>query len=156
MSYKKQSEINLFFRVAKELVERKTEKETKEDLRVKYALNKVSKSLKSSVESFNEEKADLALDFCSVDSDKNVIIDEKGNYKFTPEKQKSYGKKVKELLGKEVEVKPHFVRIPEGFSPSAVDLFTGFIFSEEEVERYEDQFFGEDFESAKMEVVESE
>ena len=98
MYLKKQSEVNLFFRVAKELVELKSEKETKEDLRVKYALNKVSKSLKSSVDSFNEEKADLALDFCSVDSDKNVIIDEKGNYKFTPEKHKSFGKKVKELL----------------------------------------------------------
>lgn len=155
MSYKKQSEINLFFRVAKELIDRKSEKETKEYLRLKYALNKVSKSLKSSVESFNEEKSDLALDFCSVDSDKNVIIDDKGGYKFTPEKQKSFGKKVKELLEKEVEVKPHFVKIPEGFSPSAVELFTGFIFSEEEVERYEDELFGADFESVKMEVVEN-
>lgn len=145
MYLKKQSEVNLFFRVAKELVELKSEKETKEDLRVKYALNKVSKSLKSSVDSFNEEKADLALDFCSVDSDKNVIIDEKGNYKFTPEKHKSFGKKVKELLEKEVEVNPHFVTIPQGFSPSAVELFTGFIFSAEEVERYETELFGENF-----------
>lgn len=152
MYYKKQSEVNLFFQVAKQLIEKRSEKETKEYLRVKYALNKVSKSLKSIIDSYNEEKSDLALDFCSVDSDKNVIIDEKGNYKFTAEKQKIYGKKVKELLAKEVEIKPHFVAIPEGFSPGAIEVFEGFIFNQEEIDRFEKQVFGDDFESVKMEV----
>ncbi len=77
-------------------------------------LLKIHEQLKKHYDAYQEKIAELRLDNASVDKDGNLILDEKGEYKFNKEGLKKLNESVKELLDAEFEYKPIEVMNPEG------------------------------------------
>lgn len=124
---KTNKEVIVFTNTANAII-KSDELKTKPFEKLKYALKKVTKSLKPIIEDYQDDLEDLRIDYCSVDADGNIINDEKGNYKFSKENTKKLKKAGKELFEKEVEIKPHFVEIPKDVPEELVEVFSGFVF----------------------------
>ena len=77
-------------------------------------LLKIHEQLKKHYDAYQEKIAELRLDNASVDKDGNLILDEKGEYKFNKDGLKKLNEAAKELLEAEFEYKPIDVMNPEG------------------------------------------
>jgi predicted nuclease with TOPRIM domain len=77
-------------------------------------LLKIHEQLKKHYDAYQEKIAELRLDNASVDKDGNLILDEKGEYKYNKEGLKKLNEAAKELLDVEFEYKPIEVMNPEG------------------------------------------
>ena len=77
-------------------------------------LLKIHEQLKKHYDAYQDKIAELRLDNASVDKDGNLILDEKGEYKFNKEGLKKLNESVKELIESEFEYKPIEVMNPEG------------------------------------------
>lgn len=61
-------------------------------------LQKIGERIKSELSYYNEKLEDLRLDNAHTDENGCLILDEKGNYKYSKEGLKNLNKKIKELL----------------------------------------------------------
>jgi predicted nuclease with TOPRIM domain len=77
-------------------------------------LLKIHEQLKKHYDAYQEKIAELRLDNASVDKDGNLILDEKGEYKYNKDGLKKLNEAAKELLEAEFEYKPIEVMNPEG------------------------------------------
>ena len=77
-------------------------------------LLKIHEQLKKHYDAYQEKIAESRLDNASVDKDGNLILDEKGEYKYNKEGLKKLNEAAKELLDAEFEYKPIEVMNPEG------------------------------------------
>jgi hypothetical protein len=77
-------------------------------------LRKIYDKIKPFIDSYQEQLEELRLDNASVDDKGNLILDEKGAYKFSKDAIKKLNQQIKELSEKEIEFKPIEVLNPEG------------------------------------------
>lgn len=77
-------------------------------------LIKIYEKLKPFYEQYIDERNDYRLDAAAVDDKGNVILDEKGDYKFTKESLKTLQVHLKSLLEKEISFKKIDVINPKG------------------------------------------
>jgi hypothetical protein len=77
-------------------------------------LLKIHEQLKKHYDAYQEKIGELRLDNASVDKDGNLILDEKGEYKYNKEGLKKLNESVKELIEAEFEYKPIEVMNPDG------------------------------------------
>jgi len=77
-------------------------------------LLKIHEQLKKHYDVYQDKIGELRLDNASVDKDGNLILDEKGEYKYNKEGLKKLNESVKELIEAEFEYKPIEVMNPEG------------------------------------------
>jgi len=77
-------------------------------------LLKIHEQLKKHYDAYQDKIAELRLDNASVDKDGNLILDEKGEYKYNKEGLKKLNEAAKELLDAEFEYKPIEVMNPDG------------------------------------------
>lgn len=77
-------------------------------------LAKIHEQLKKHYDVYADKLGELRLDNASTDKDGNLILDEKGEYKFSKEGLKKLNEAAKELISKEFEFKPIDVMNPEG------------------------------------------
>lgn len=77
-------------------------------------LRKIYDKIKPLIDSYQEQLEDLRLENASVDEKGNLILDEKGGYKFSKDAIKKLNSAIKELSEKEIEFKPIEVLNPEG------------------------------------------
>lgn len=77
-------------------------------------LLKIHEQLKKHYDAYQDKIAELRLDNASVDKDGNLILDEKGEYKYNKEGLKKLNESVKELIEDEFEYKPIEVMNPDG------------------------------------------
>jgi hypothetical protein len=82
-------------------------------------LSKIRKKLQPYLDEYNEKRDELRLDFASCDESGNLILDEKGEYKFNKDGIKKLSQAVKELSDKEFDYTPIVV-----FNPEELELFT--------------------------------
>lgn len=79
-------------------------------------LFKIYEKLKSHLDTYQALIDEVRLDYASIDDKGNVIVDDKGNYKYTKEELKKFNKAFKELEEKEFEYKPIEVINKEGLA----------------------------------------
>lgn len=77
-------------------------------------LRKIYDKIKPFIDSYQEQLEELRLDNASVDDKGNLILDEKGGYKFSKDAIKKLNADIKNLSEKEIEFKPIEVLNPEG------------------------------------------
>jgi len=77
-------------------------------------LLKIHEQMKKHYDAYQDKIGELRLDNASVDKDGNLILDEKGEYKYNKEGLKKLNESVKELIEAEFEYKPIEVMNPEG------------------------------------------
>lgn len=77
-------------------------------------LLKIHEQLKKHYDAYQDKIGELRLDNASVDKDGNLILDEKGEYKYNKEGLKKLNESFKELIEAEFEYKPIEVMNPEG------------------------------------------
>jgi hypothetical protein len=77
-------------------------------------LGLIRKKFQPFLDEYNEKRDELRLDHASCDDKGNLILDEKGEYKFTKEGLKKLSQEVKDLSDKEFEYTPIEVINPEG------------------------------------------
>jgi len=77
-------------------------------------LRKIYDKIKPLIDSYQEQLEDLRLENASVDEKGNLILDEKGGYKFSKDAIKKLNASIKDLSEKEIEFKPIEVLNPEG------------------------------------------
>lgn len=99
-------------------------------------LIKIYEKLKPFYEQYIDERNDYRLDAAAVDDKGNVILDEKGDYKFTKESLKTLQVHLKTLLEKEIDFKKINVVNPNGLEEFYFlkDVVTGveFIIADDE------------------------
>lgn len=62
------------------------------------------KQLKVALEEYNEKRANLLLDFCSVDDRKNILKDDRGEKVFSVEGETKFNAGIKILLAEKVDL----------------------------------------------------
>jgi hypothetical protein len=77
-------------------------------------LRKIYDKIKPLIDSYQEQLEDLRLDNASVDDKGNLVVNEKGEYKFTKDAIKKLNAAIKDLSEKEIEFKPIDVLNPDG------------------------------------------
>ena len=82
--------------------------------KVQKKLAKIGELIQVHIDDFNEKKEEIRLDAASVDSDDNLITNEKGDYSFNKEGVKKLNQAMKELLDSELIFTPIQVSYPEG------------------------------------------
>jgi len=80
-------------------------------------LFKIYEKLKPYIDDYQAQIDDIRLEYASVDDKGNVIVDDKGNYKYTKEELKKFNKAFKELEAKEFVYKCIAIVNPEGLHP---------------------------------------
>ena len=108
----------------------------KQETKVQKKLFKFGEKLKPYQEEYVNKIEELRLDNAATD-DKNVlIVDEKGEYKFTKEGLKKLRDDIKSLNESEFDFKPIEVLNPKGLEEFHFlkDWVTGVIFDEQEIE----------------------
>jgi len=73
----------------------------------------IRKKLQIYLDEYNEKRDDLRLNNASVDDKGNLILDEKGEYKFSKEALKKLSQEVKELSDKEFDYVPIEISKPD-------------------------------------------
>ena len=107
-----------------------------QETKIQKKLFKIYEKFKAHHESYNTQRDELRLDNAATD-DKNVLImDEKGEYKFTKEGAKKLVKDVEVLNEKEFDFKPIEIINTNGLEKFTFleDWTTGIIFVKEEEE----------------------
>jgi hypothetical protein len=79
----------------------------------------IRKKFQPYLDEYNEKRDELRLDHASVDDKGNVILDEKGEYKFTKEGLKTLSQAVKELSDKEFDYTPITI-----LNPDELEIYT--------------------------------
>ena len=82
--------------------------------KVQKKLAKIGELIQVHIDDFNEKKEEIRLDAASVDSDGNLITNEKGDYSFNKEGVKKLNQAMKELLDSLLIFTPIQVSYPEG------------------------------------------
>jgi hypothetical protein len=77
-------------------------------------LRKIYDKIKPLIDSYQEQLEDLRLENASVDEKGNLVLNEKGEYKFTKDAIKKLNAAIKDLSEKEIEFKPIEVLNPDG------------------------------------------
>ncbi len=77
-------------------------------------LFKIYERLKPSIDKYQADLEDLRLENASVDEKGNLVLNEKGEYKFTKDAIKKLNAAIKDLSEKEIEFKPIEVLNPDG------------------------------------------
>jgi hypothetical protein len=77
-------------------------------------LRKIYDKIKPLIDSYQEQLEDLRLENASVDDKGNLVLNEKGEYKFTKDAIKKLNAAIKDLSEKEIEFKPIEVLNPDG------------------------------------------
>jgi hypothetical protein len=76
-------------------------------------LGLIRKKFQPFLDEYNEKRDELRLDHASCDDKGNLILDEKGEYKFTKEGLKKLSQAVKELSDQEFDYTPILIINPE-------------------------------------------
>ena len=107
-----------------------------QETKVQKKLYKIYEKVKPTIDKYQAEVDDLKLEYASVDDKGNLILDEKGGYKFTKEGLKSFNKAFKELEEKEIEFEKIAVMNPGGLEDFnfLADWTNGITFKEVEQE----------------------
>lgn len=105
-----------------------------------YAIDKMTKfnpegqlisgRLKEILTDYDELCNDERIDFASLDEGGNLIMSEKGQYSYKPDKLKALGKKIKEIGNREVvkTFEPYFAtEVPEDLDEEFIESFKGFV-----------------------------
>ena len=82
-------------------------------------LGLIRKKFQPYLDEYNEKRDELRLDNASVDDKGNLILDEKGEYKFSREGLKKLSQEVKELSDKEFDYLPILI-----INPEELELYT--------------------------------
>jgi hypothetical protein len=85
-----------------------------QETKVQKKLFKIYEKIKSHHESYQAQVEELRLDNASTDDKDILLLDEKGNYKFTKDAIKKLTEQVKELSNKEFDFTPIPVVNPQG------------------------------------------
>lgn len=88
-----------------------------QETKAQKKLLKIYEKLKPYLDEYQAQIDEIRLDFASVDDKGNVIVDDKGNYKYSKEELKKFNKAFKELEAKEFDYKPIEVINKEGLAP---------------------------------------
>jgi len=88
-----------------------------QETKAQKKLVKIYEKLKPYLDEYQAQIDEIRLDFASVDDKGNVIVDDKGNYKYTKEELKKFNKAFKELEAKEFDYNPIEVINKEGLAP---------------------------------------
>ena len=106
------------------------------EAKIQKKLIKLFEKLKVYYASYEEKVEDIRLDNASVDDKGNLIVDEKGGYKYSKEGLKKLNSAVKELIEKEFEYKKIEIINKEGFEKMTFlkDFVEGIEFINEEEE----------------------
>jgi len=88
-----------------------------QETKAQKKLLKIYEKLKPYLDEYQSQIDEIRLDFASVDEKGNVIVDDKGNYKYSKEELKKFNKAFKELENKEFDYKPIEVINKEGLAP---------------------------------------
>ena len=104
-----------------------------EESKLKYALEKVGRLNKTLGEDYSAATEDLRIDFCETDEKGIILRDEKGQYKFTKDKLKSFNSAVKALQTKQIEVKTwdYDLSQDEFTDEEAKEIFAKFLVADE-------------------------
>jgi len=107
---------------------------TNQETKTQKKLVKIYDKIKKIYKEYQEDVEELRIDNASVDEKDILIIDEKGNYKFTKENLKKFKKEVKTLGEKKFDYKPIEVVNPKGLEEFSFlkGWVTGVKFEEEE------------------------
>ncbi len=75
--------------------------------KVLHSVNRTFEGIKPIIHSYNKALEDINIDFCSVDSNGDIVFDEKGGYKFSKENYKRRNEAILKLNNSlfEVEIK---------------------------------------------------
>jgi hypothetical protein len=97
---------------------------------------KITEKLKPFQEDYNAKIQELRLDNAAVDKDNVLILNEKGDYRFTKEGLKKLQEQLKELGEKDFDFKPIDIVNPEGLEDFIFlkDWTTGITFNPEVVD----------------------
>ena len=103
-------------------------------------LFKVYEKVKHFIDEYQAKVDDLRLDYASVDDKGNIIMDEKGKYKYTKDKLKEFNAEFKKLEAQEIEVKKIEVLNPSGLEDFNFleNWVTGVIFNEKQKDEEEE------------------
>ena len=80
-------------------------------------LIKIYEKLKPYLDEYQAQIDEVRLEHASVDDKNNVIVDDKGNYKYSKEELKKFNKAFKDLESKEFEYKVIEIVNPQGLEP---------------------------------------
>lgn len=103
-------------------------------------LQKIAEKVKPLLDEYNEKVEEIRLDCASVDSDGNLILDERGGYKFSKENIKKLSKESRALNEQEIEVEVIQVNNPDGLEDyTFLEGWTnGIKFNKKEIKQEED------------------
>ncbi len=110
----------------------------KEQTKLVANMKNIVKQGKKAFEEFTELQNNIYIDNCAVDEKTKVmILDAKGGYQFTPEKQKEVYKKIKELVISEIEIHARITEGEWGLTDEEKEAFNGIIIPEFKTEETE-------------------
>lgn len=82
--------------------------------KVQKKLKKIYDLIKPSIDKYQSDIEDIRLDYAAVDEKGHLVLDEKGNYKFTKDGVKKVNDSLKTLAEKEIEFKVIDIVNPDG------------------------------------------
>jgi hypothetical protein len=109
---------------------------TNEETKVQKKLIKIYDKLKPSLQEYQDKANELRIDNASVDEKEILVLDEKGNYRFSKQNIKILNKQLQELDNQEVVFEKIAITNPQGLEQFLFlkDWVTGVSFQEEEEE----------------------
>lgn len=109
---------------------------TNEETKVQKKLIKIYDKLKPSLQEYQDKANELRIDNASVDEKDILLLDEKGNYRFSKQNIKILNKQLQELDNQEVKFEKISITNPQGLEQFIFlkDWVTGVSFQEEEEE----------------------
>ena len=114
-----------------------------EETKFRNAVQRVLEQIGEVQKVFQQKKADVEMDHCATmharagdpDSPKIIVRSEKGELCFTIEGDKARKKAVDELIAKvDLEIEPVFVNELPKLNAVEIEIFKGFVLSDEQVE----------------------
>lgn len=110
-----------------------------QDLKTKFAIGKILKNLDSIIEEYSSELSEIQLNHAAIDDKGLLVLDEKGNFKFTPDNQRILIRLIANLKNKEVEFEPYILpfnaEIEELHPIMLIDF--PYVFPKEIISKYE-------------------
>jgi hypothetical protein len=106
---------------------------TNEETKVQKKLIKIYDKLKPSLQEYQDKANELRIDNASVDEKDILLLDEKGNYRFSKQNIKILNKQLQELDNQEVVFEKIAITNPQGLEQFLFlkDWVTGVPFQEE-------------------------
>ena len=115
------------------------QKLSKTDLKAKLAwqVSRLLKSADKEIQEFNETRMKLIQKYGEKDENSELVTDENGNCKITPDSIESFSNELNDLVISEVELNANKIRIDDlnevNFTPAEMNVLETFIdFGEEE------------------------